>query len=757
MAFSEVQNPLDLGHAIFANLKHLWTFNEGSGSTVADSQGSNTGTLGTGVTWNGDYLNFAGTGQVTLASSGTLLITDGWTIAWRCKPTTTGSTRMVFGDRTNTTDYIWFNSSTGLRIVCGTTVSWTGLPGNRSEFNSYVLTCENIGGGLSRFTLYENGTLIGVSPNQANAGLDFIYDSIGNGYTATTFAYQGDISWLGVWDRILSQSEAAQLVPGGLSATNSAPTASSVSVSGSPVVGATLTGSYTYNDADGDAEGVSTFRWLRDDVAISGATSGTYVLDAADLGATIKFEVTPVAATGESPGSPVASSGVGPVVTNSITLTAQSSTNRVKLKNSASSYNFTLAGTYTGSPTSIEWRIGSRAWATLVASPSGGTFSQVVAVDATSAAQGIQVRFSNATDVTDNDPWVTIADDIYLLEVDSLAAGRLTNLFTHTPRTYIGLRMEYTAEGWNPADDTGSTFGKHWTILHDLMCDDRIIATIPLGSGGAELTGHRASNNVTNVTTANCGGISGLLVHGGANESINNTATTDTAAAWQAELEAVADSYATQWPGCKTYFSISGPIGGGNTSRSNNVREGVLLAVANNANCEFGSNVWWRSLGDGLHPKTDEDGIAYAQAWWEVLRTGGATTQPALVSVTHNAAKTVVTITFDVAIREGTSLTIGCFEVADDGTPVTISTAVASGSTVVLTLASAATGTITCSMGKGASPIGTPPQAATALALPDSGGNYYSAALPFFNIASSPGSSSTFNAAFAIHSNVVIV
>jgi hypothetical protein len=90
--------------------------------------------------------------------------------------------------------------------------------------------------------------------------------------------------------------------------------ASAVTISGTAEVGKTLTGNYTYADADGDLEGTSTFRWLRNDVAISGATSKTYVLVGADQGTTIKFEVTPVAATGVSPGAPVQSGGVGPVL-----------------------------------------------------------------------------------------------------------------------------------------------------------------------------------------------------------------------------------------------------------------------------------------------------------------------------------------------------------------------------------------------------------------------------------------------------------
>jgi M6 family metalloprotease-like protein len=112
---------------------------------------------------------------------------------------------------------------------------------------------------------------------------------------------------------------------------NYAPIVSDIIISGTPTVGQILTGSYTYTDQEGDIQGTSTFRWLRNDVAISSATSLTYTTTVDDAGKTIKFEVTPIALTGITNGLVVQSIGVSIpaiapiIVTNSASSIAQTS------------------------------------------------------------------------------------------------------------------------------------------------------------------------------------------------------------------------------------------------------------------------------------------------------------------------------------------------------------------------------------------------------------------------------------------------
>ena len=84
---------------------------------------------------------------------------------------------------------------------------------------------------------------------------------------------------------------------------NSVPVASNVNIVGIPYVGQILTGKYSYADADMDVEGVSKFRWLVNNVA-TGDSSSTYTVKSSDLGKYVKFEVTPIAQTGELIGLP---------------------------------------------------------------------------------------------------------------------------------------------------------------------------------------------------------------------------------------------------------------------------------------------------------------------------------------------------------------------------------------------------------------------------------------------------------------------
>lgn len=99
---------------------------------------------------------------------------------------------------------------------------------------------------------------------------------------------------------------------------NTVPSAGDVNVTpASPTTSDTLTCNYTYTD-DFDAEGTSTFRWLKNDVVEAGQTAKTLGSANTSPGEEWKCEVTPVAAAGPSPGPAVPSAAVTIASSNSV-------------------------------------------------------------------------------------------------------------------------------------------------------------------------------------------------------------------------------------------------------------------------------------------------------------------------------------------------------------------------------------------------------------------------------------------------------
>lgn len=92
---------------------------------------------------------------------------------------------------------------------------------------------------------------------------------------------------------------------------NTAPTVSDVTIvddnGGNLEYGDMVSTSYIYNDVDEDQEGASVYRWLRNDVVISGAIESSYIITVDDSAANISFEVTPIAETGTLTGDSVRS------------------------------------------------------------------------------------------------------------------------------------------------------------------------------------------------------------------------------------------------------------------------------------------------------------------------------------------------------------------------------------------------------------------------------------------------------------------
>ncbi|HPZ02290.1 MAG TPA: hypothetical protein PLI24_06205, partial [Candidatus Cloacimonas sp.] len=207
---------------------------------------------------------------------------------------------------------------------------------------------------------YPNADGTGTATNQ-NVAVNQIantiyYNSVGNGYTAShtaTFTLPAPPSGkksFKVYGRVYgatSDNEFTYIYSGSNTSDylvlNSPPVASDVIIVDPTLarVGQTLTGQFNYSDPDGNDPGTHTYRWLSCSTengtytAIFGATTSTYTVQSTDANKYIKFEVTPVASEGQSPGLPVLSAATpkvtgAPIVeidNNTINITESSANN----------------------------------------------------------------------------------------------------------------------------------------------------------------------------------------------------------------------------------------------------------------------------------------------------------------------------------------------------------------------------------------------------------------------------------------------
>lgn len=118
---------------------------------------------------------------------------------------------------------------------------------------------------------------------------------------------------------------------------NTAPVASNVVITGIPRQGETLSGTYTYTDAQGDledttqADGLVWYSFPTEAEAIAGdltnatqlGTGSSYTIGSGIVGEFIAYGVKPYALTGETDGVRVFSNVIGPISTNVVAYTAQ--------------------------------------------------------------------------------------------------------------------------------------------------------------------------------------------------------------------------------------------------------------------------------------------------------------------------------------------------------------------------------------------------------------------------------------------------
>ncbi|WP_374328920.1 YDG domain-containing protein [Soonwooa sp.] len=296
---------------------------------------------------------------------------------------------------------------------------------------------------------------------------------------------------------------------------NIAPTASNVSITGTTTVGANLTGSYTYADAENDPQGTSTYKWYTATdntgagaTAISGAAANNYTLTSAELGKYIRFGVVPVATTGTTTGTEAFSSWVGPVTTTSpyFTTTGTVSSMSTVYGTASTPQSFTFTGSnLTGTNVTVSAPAGFE-----IAMSSGGTYSSSLtyAISGGSASGTVYVRLAATTAVG------TYAGNVSLTAGTTNTTVAIPNS-TVTPRalTVAGLSASNKVYDGTTATSLSGTATLNGVVTGDTVnilgtaigtfADKNVGTGKTINISGLSLSGAQASNyTLTQPTTS---------------------------------------------------------------------------------------------------------------------------------------------------------------------------------------------------------------------------------------------------------------
>jgi hypothetical protein len=197
-----------------------------------------------------------------------------------------------------------------------------------------------------------------------------------------------------------------------------------------------------------------TRQWRKNGMNIAGATGATYVLQPGDAGGSITAAVTATNATGQGApafSEPVVAAAAGG--SDSVTLTGIVANRIYQRAAGTTARSMVIAGSYTGSPTTIQARVidvdttaalPGLDWQTVVSSPTGGAYTANLTVP-----QGgqyiVQVRFSNAIAVNAASPAFSVG--VVMLIYGGTNALALTTE-TAAAATPVGINRVLKASNW---------------------------------------------------------------------------------------------------------------------------------------------------------------------------------------------------------------------------------------------------------------------------------------------------------------------
>lgn len=300
-----------------------------------------------------------------------------------------------------------------------------------------------------------------------------------------------------------------------------------------------------------------------------------------------------------------------------------------------------ISGTYVGTPSAIEARFNGGPWATIDASPSGGTYSGTLSAQA--AGQGtLEVRFVDAPDVTASVDNVGIGD-VFVIGGQSNASGRGNNNQSYSHATLKATLFGNDYAWQELTDPTDSNSGQVDTVSDDsaagscwpLLATQIMAATgypvafVPAPKGGTSIAqwqpgvDHQDRSTLygSMVYRANqVGTVKAVLWWQGERDAVLGTAE----ATYNSGLDTVANAVNADLS-CSLVVCKIADLSTYNTGYDETaVNNAIATAWSDNANVVAGPDFSDITPSvDGVHFKTDQELQAAADRWFAALQAAG--------------------------------------------------------------------------------------------------------------------------------------
>lgn len=395
----------------------------------------------------------------------------------------------------------------------------------------------------------------------------------------------------------------------------------------------------------------------------------------------------------------------GGVVSDSITISTPTQY-QIHQRDGSDEADIAITGTYSGTPTSVEARFNGGAWATIDASPTGGTFSGTLSAQA--AGQGaLTVRFTNDTDVNDSIADVGIGD-VWLILGQSNANAWYDNNQSYTHATLKATKWERDGTGWEEyLDPSGyiTTGGSVWPLVatHHMADQNVPCGFLLMAQNGTRLVdgpwdpgnpGFSYTETLARITEAGIDDLAGVIFNQGEADAVAGASQQDyydTLALLRSSFEADTGIDAP-WIVCQ----VGTTPGTASAAVLDGIRAAQVAQWEDNAGIYPGPVDYDRL---DIHRTTDEEAIEYAGRLWLAMDAAvfdGTTSRgPRIQSVRESENRKQILVTFDQQIDDGLSIESDPWVVECDGDVETVADVSYSGSTLTLNLSSRLTGDIT--------------------------------------------------------------